>query len=141
MPGCAVTEVEIDGVLHEYSTKEGVQEDILEILLNLKGLAVRVQGKDEVILTLNKSGIGPVTAADITHDGDVEIVKPQHVICHLTDENASISMRIKVQRGRGYVPALPEFIRKKMSAQSAVCWSTHATALWSVLPTMLKQRV
>ena len=55
MPGCAVTEVEIDGVLHEYSTKEGVQEDILEILLNLKGLAVRVQGKDEVILTLNKS--------------------------------------------------------------------------------------
>ncbi|HFO8001377.1 TPA: DNA-directed RNA polymerase subunit alpha [Escherichia coli] len=105
MPGCAVTEVEIDGVLHEYSTKEGVQEDILEILLNLKGLAVRVQGKDEVILTLNKSGIGPVTAADITHDADVEIVKPQHVICHLTDENASISMRIKVQRGRGYVPA------------------------------------
>lgn len=105
MPGCAVTEVEIDGVLHEYSTKEGVQEDILEILLNLKGLAVRVQGKDEVILTLNKSGIGPVTAADITHDGDVEIVKPQHVICQLTNENAAISMRIKVQRGRGYVPA------------------------------------
>ncbi|MBE5204664.1 MULTISPECIES: DNA-directed RNA polymerase subunit alpha [Pectobacterium] len=105
MPGCAVTEVEIDGVLHEYSTKEGVQEDILEILLNLKGLAVRVQGKDEVILTLNKSGIGPVTAADIIHDGDVEIVKPQHLICNLTDENASISMRIKVQRGRGYVPA------------------------------------
>lgn len=65
MPGCAVTEVEIDGVLHEYSTKEGVQEDILEILLNLKGLAVRVQGKDEVILTLNKSGIGPVTAATL----------------------------------------------------------------------------
>jgi DNA-directed RNA polymerase subunit alpha len=105
MPGYAPTEVGIEGVLHEYSTKEGVQEDILEILLNLKGLAVRVQGKDEVILTLNKSGIGPVTAADITHDGDVEIVKPQHVICHLTDENASISMRIKVQRGRGYVPA------------------------------------
>ena len=69
MPGCAVTEVEIDGVLHEYSTKEGVQEDILEILLNLKGLAVKVQGKDDVILTLNKSGIGPVTAADITMMG------------------------------------------------------------------------
>ena len=67
MPGCAVTEVEIDGVLHEYSTKEGVQEDILEILLNLKGLAVRVQGKDEVILTLNKSGIGPVTAAAVSY--------------------------------------------------------------------------
>lgn len=104
MPGCAVTEVEIDGVLHEYSTKEGVQEDILEILLNLKGLAVRVQSKNDVILTLNKSGIGPVTASNITHDGDVEIVKPQHVLCHLTDKNASINMRIKVQRGRGYVP-------------------------------------
>uniref|UniRef100_A0A3B0LY54 DNA-directed RNA polymerase subunit alpha n=1 Tax=Arsenophonus endosymbiont of Trialeurodes vaporariorum TaxID=235567 RepID=A0A3B0LY54_9GAMM len=105
MPGCAVTEVEIDGVLHEYSTKEGVQEDILEILLNLKGLAVKVHGKDEVILTLNKFGIGPVTAADITPNDDIEIVKPQHVICHLTDESAAINMRIKVQRGRGYVPA------------------------------------
>ncbi|WP_032116400.1 DNA-directed RNA polymerase subunit alpha [Candidatus Arsenophonus nilaparvatae] len=105
MPGCAVTEVKIDGVLHEYSTKEGVQEDILEILLNLKGLAVKVHGKDEVILTLNKSGIGPVTAADITPNDDIEIVKPQHVICHLTDESAAINMRIKVQRGRGYVPA------------------------------------
>ncbi|OOF71371.1 DNA-directed RNA polymerase subunit alpha [Rodentibacter caecimuris] len=105
MPGCAVTEVEIDGVLHEYSSKEGVQEDILEVLLNLKGLAVKVQNKDDVILTLNKSGIGPVVAADITHDGDVEIVNPEYVICHLTDENASINMRIRVQRGRGYVPA------------------------------------
>ena len=105
MPGGAVTEVEIDGVLHEYSSKEGVQEDILEVLLNLKGLAVKVQNKDDVILTLNKSGIGPVVAADITHDGDVEIVNLSHVICHLTDENASINMRIRVQRGRGYVPA------------------------------------
>ena len=105
MPGCAVTEVEIDGVLHEYSSKDGVQEDILEVLLNLKGLAVKVHNKDDVILTLNKSGIGPVVAADITHDGDVEIVNSSHVICHLTDENASINMRIRVQRGRGYVPA------------------------------------
>lgn len=105
MPGCAVTEVEIEGVLHEYSSKEGVQEDILEVLLNLKGLAVKVQNKDDVFLTLNKSGIGPVVAADITHDGDVEIANPEHIICHLTDENASINMRIRVQRGRGYVPA------------------------------------
>ena len=105
MPGCAVTEVEIDGVLHEYSSKEGVQEDILEVLLNLKGLAVKVQNKDDIVLTLTKSGIGPVTAGDITHDGDVEIVNSNHVICHLTDKNASINMRIRVQRGRGYVPA------------------------------------
>ncbi|WP_199610585.1 DNA-directed RNA polymerase subunit alpha [Flocculibacter collagenilyticus] len=105
MPGCAVTEVEIDGVLHEYSAKEGVQEDIIEILLNLKGLAVRLEGKDEVNLTLAKQGTGPVLASDIQHDGDVEIKNPEHVICHLTGDNSEISMRIKVERGRGYVPA------------------------------------
>lgn len=105
MPGCAVTEVEIEGVLHEYSTKEGVQEDILEILLNLKELEVILLGKDEAILTLNKSGIGPVIAGDIVNHANVEIVKPQRVLCNLTDNNTSISMRIKVQRGRGYVPA------------------------------------
>ncbi len=104
MPGCAVTEVEIDGVLHEYSSKEGVQEDIIEILLNLKGLAVKLEGKTEAILTLTKSGEGPVTAADIQHDGDVTIANPEHVICHLTGDG-SISMRIKVELGRGYVPA------------------------------------
>jgi len=104
MPGCAVTEVEIDGVLHEYSSKEGVQEDIIEILLNLKGLAIRLEGKNEAVLTLTKSGEGPVTAADIQHDGDVEIVNPEHVICHLTGDG-SVSMRIKVEMGRGYVPA------------------------------------
>ncbi|AAZ25824.1 MULTISPECIES: DNA-directed RNA polymerase subunit alpha [Colwellia] len=104
MPGCAVTEVEIDGVLHEYSSKEGVQEDIIEILLNLKGLAVILEGKNEAVLTVTKSGEGPVTAADIQHDGDVTIANPDHVICTLTGEG-SISMRIKVEMGRGYVPA------------------------------------
>ncbi|PKI13811.1 DNA-directed RNA polymerase subunit alpha [Colwellia sp. 12G3] len=104
MPGCAVTEVEIDGVLHEYSSKEGVQEDIIEILLNLKGLAVILEGKNEAVLTLTKSGEGPVTAADIQHDGDVTIANPEHVICTLTGEG-SISMRIKIEMGRGYVPA------------------------------------
>jgi len=104
MPGCAVTEVEIDGVLHEYSSKEGVQEDIIEILLNLKGLAVGLEGKNEAVLTLTKSGEGPVTAADIQHDGDVSIANPEHVICHLTGDG-SISMRIKIELGRGYVPA------------------------------------
>ncbi|SFD40398.1 DNA-directed RNA polymerase subunit alpha [Pseudoalteromonas denitrificans] len=105
MPGCAVTEVEIDGVLHEYSAKEGVQEDIIEILLNLKGLAVSLEEKDDVFLTLTKSGKGPVTAADIQHDGTVEIANPDHVICHLTTDSSEISMRIHVERGRGYVPA------------------------------------
>ena len=118
MPGCAVTEVEIDGVLHEYSTKEGVQEDVIEILLNLKGLAVRLEGKTEATLTLVKSGAGPVLAGDIQHDGDVEIVNPDHLVCTLTGE-AELSMRpnstlmrmlssaspVKVELGRGYVPA------------------------------------
>lgn len=104
MPGCAVTEVEIDGVLHEYSSKEGVQEDVLEILLNLKGLSIKLEGKTEAMLTLSKSGAGPVTAGDITHDGDVEIVNPDHVICHLTNDG-EINMRIKVEMGRGYEPA------------------------------------
>lgn len=107
MPGYAVTEVEIDGILHEYSIKEGIKEDILEVLLNLKELAVIIQSnKDSAILSLSKSGIGKVTASDIIHDGSIEICRPEHILCHLTHENSSISMRIKVQRGRGYVPAV-----------------------------------
>jgi len=112
MPGTAVTEVEIDGVQHEYSTKEGVQEDILEILLNLKGLAVKLAGKNEVLVSLTKSGAGPVTAGDIIHDGNVEIVNPEHVICNLTG-NAEISMRIKIESGRGYVPASTRIHREE----------------------------
>ncbi|BAC24714.1 rpoA [Wigglesworthia glossinidia endosymbiont of Glossina brevipalpis] len=106
MPGYAVTEVEIDGILHEYSSKEGVQEDIVEILLNLKELALIIKGKDIAVLSLFKSGIGKVTASDIIHDGNVEICHPEHVLCNLTHENSSINMRIKVQKGRGYVPAI-----------------------------------
>ncbi|MDQ1237368.1 MAG: DNA-directed RNA polymerase subunit alpha [Wigglesworthia glossinidia] len=107
MPGYAVTEVEIDGILHEYSIKEGIQEDILEILLNLKELAVIIQSnKDNAILSLSKSGVGIVTASDIIHDGSVEICHPEHILCHLTHEKSSIKMRIKVQKGRGYVPAV-----------------------------------
>ncbi|MDC1436482.1 DNA-directed RNA polymerase subunit alpha [Gammaproteobacteria bacterium] len=104
MPGFAVEEVEIDGVVHEYSTIEGVQEDVIEIILNLKGLAITLNTQTEVVLSLSKSGKGPVTAADITLDHDVEIVDPEHLICNL-NENGSINMRIKVGSGRGYSPA------------------------------------
>jgi DNA-directed RNA polymerase subunit alpha len=104
MPGFAVEEVEIDGVVHEYSTIEGVQEDVIEIILNLKGLAIALNTQTEVVLSLSKSGKGPVTASDITLDHDVEIVDPDHLICNL-NENGSINMRIKVGSGRGYVPA------------------------------------
>ncbi len=104
MPGCAITEVEIEGVLHEYSTIEGVQEDVIEILLNLKGVAVALHNGDEATLTLSKSEAGPVTAADIQLNQDAEIANPEHVIAHLS-EGASLNMQLKIARGRGYVPA------------------------------------
>jgi DNA-directed RNA polymerase subunit alpha len=104
MPGCAIKEVEIDGVLHEYSTLEGVQEDVIEILLNLKGVAIALHNGDEATLTLSKSEAGPVTAADIQLNQDAEIANPDHVIAHLS-EGASLNMQLRVARGRGYVPA------------------------------------
>ncbi len=104
MPGCAIKEVEIDGVLHEYSTLEGVQEDVIEILLNLKSVAIALHNGDEATLTLSKSEAGPVTAADIQLNQDAEIANPDHVIAHLS-EGASLNMQLRVARGRGYVPA------------------------------------
>ncbi|MDG0980078.1 MAG: DNA-directed RNA polymerase subunit alpha [Halieaceae bacterium] len=104
MPGCAITEVQIDGVLHEYSTIEGVQEDVIEILLNLKDVAVVLNGKDEAELTLSKKELGPVTAGDITLDHDVEICNPDHLICNVTG-GSGIEIKLVVSRGRGYSPA------------------------------------
>ncbi|HEX9810594.1 MAG TPA: DNA-directed RNA polymerase subunit alpha [Burkholderiales bacterium] len=103
MPGAAVTEVKIDGVLHEYSTIEGVQEDVIEILLNLKSLALRMHGREEAMLQLNKKGPGVVTASDIQLDHDVEIVDPRHVIATLT-KGANLNVQLKVNQGRGYQP-------------------------------------
>jgi len=104
MSGCAVTEVEIQGVLHEYTTLEGVQEDVLEILLNLKELAISLEGKDEATFTLAKVGPGPVTAGDIALDHSAEIANPDLVIANLTGEG-ELSMSLTVRRGRGYEPA------------------------------------
>ncbi|MBL6718083.1 MAG: DNA-directed RNA polymerase subunit alpha [Pseudomonadales bacterium] len=104
MPGCAVTDAQIDGVQHEYSAIEGVQEDVIEILLNLKGLAVRLHGADEATLTLSKSGAGEVTAADLQLPQDVELVNPEHHIATL-NSGGKLKMEIRVARGRGYEPA------------------------------------
>jgi len=101
MPGAAIVEVEIDGVLHEYSTIEGVQEDVIEILLNLKSVAVKLFERDDATLTLVKQGPGIVTAADIQLDHGVEIANPEHVIAHLAD-GAELKMTLKVDSGRGY---------------------------------------
>ena len=104
MSGCAVTEVEIEGALHEYTTIEGVQEDVTEILLNLKGLDVRMHARDESVLTLNKKGPCTVYASDIVLDHDVEVVNPDHFIARLTKEG-ELNMAMKVEKGRGYQPA------------------------------------
>ena len=104
MAGAAVVDVEIDGVLHEYSALEGVQEDVLEILLNLKELAVTMHEREEATLTVNATGPCIVTAADIQLPHDVEIADPDHVIARL-DDKGSLNMSIRVIRGRGYQPA------------------------------------
>jgi DNA-directed RNA polymerase subunit alpha len=103
IPGCAVTDVEIEGVLHEYTSIEGVQEDVIDILLNLKKLAVVLHSKDEVELTLSKHGAGCVTAADIIIPHDVEIINSDLVIANLTQVGV-LNMKIRVRRGRGYEP-------------------------------------
>jgi DNA-directed RNA polymerase subunit alpha len=103
IPGFAITEVKIDGVVHEYSTIEGVQEDVVDILLNLKGVALKLNSKSETILTLSKSGEGVVTAADFDAGHDAEIINPDHVIAHLTKDGA-LNLEVKVEMGRGYQP-------------------------------------
>jgi DNA-directed RNA polymerase subunit alpha len=104
LPGCAVTAVEIEGVLHEYSAIEGVQEDVMEIMLNLKGLALQMHNREEATLRLSKKGPGQVTAADITLDHDVEVLNPDYVIANLT-KVGELNMTLKVEMGRGYEPA------------------------------------
>lgn len=106
MPGCAVVKTKIEGVLHEYTTIEGVQEDVIEILLNLKGIAFKMHGeaKNEVELHLEKMGVGPVTAGDIQLDSTIEIANPEHVIANITTDQGKIKMILHVERGRGYEP-------------------------------------
>ncbi|HEV7802077.1 MAG TPA: DNA-directed RNA polymerase subunit alpha [Burkholderiales bacterium] len=104
MPGYAATEVKMAGVLHEYSTIDGVQEDVVDILLNLKGVVLKMHGRDEATLALKKSGEGVVTAGDIEPMHDVEIVNPDHVIAHLAP-GGKLDMQIKVEQGRGYLAA------------------------------------
>ncbi|MDR3477977.1 MAG: DNA-directed RNA polymerase subunit alpha [Gammaproteobacteria bacterium] len=104
MPGAAITEVKIDGVLHEYSTIPGVQEDVIEILLNLKNVAIKLHGREEVTLRINKKGPGIVVAGDIEPEHDVEIVNPEHVIAHV-NEAGSLNMTLRVALGRGYQTA------------------------------------
>jgi DNA-directed RNA polymerase subunit alpha len=104
MPGCAPTEVKISGVLHEYSAIDGVQEDVVDIMLNLKGIVLKLHDREEVVLQLKKEGEGAVCASDIEGTHDVEIVNPDHVIAHLAP-GGKLDMQIKIESGRGYIPA------------------------------------
>jgi DNA-directed RNA polymerase subunit alpha len=103
MPGYAPTEVTIAGVLHEYSSIDGVHEDVVNILLNLKGVVFKLHNRDEVTLSLRKDSEGVVSAGDIQTPHDVEIINPDHVIANLAS-GGKLDMQIKVEKGRGYVP-------------------------------------
>jgi DNA-directed RNA polymerase subunit alpha len=103
MVGYAATDVTIAGVLHEYSSIDGVQEDVINILLNLKGVVFKLHNRDEVTLSLRKDGEGVVRAADMQTPHDVEIINPDHVIATLS-QGGKLDMQIKVEKGRGYVP-------------------------------------
>jgi DNA-directed RNA polymerase subunit alpha len=105
LPGAAITEVEIDGVLHEYTSIEGVQEDVVDIMLNLKLVAVRMNSREESEVRLVKKGPGPVYARDIQCDHDIEIMNPDLVIANLT-KAGELNMTLKLERGRGYRPAI-----------------------------------
>ena len=103
MVGYAPTEVSIGGVVHEYSTLDGVQEDVVNMLLNLKGIVFKLESRDEVTLILRKEGPCVVTAGDIELPHDVTLINPEHVIANLS-AGGKLDMQIKVEKGRGYVP-------------------------------------
>lgn len=109
MPGCAIIEAKIEGALHEYSVLEGIQEDIIDILLNLKGVSFIMHERDEVMLEINKKGPGIIRASDISLIHDIEIVNPEHVIATLT-QDIEFKAKLKIVRGRGYQPA---YLRKE----------------------------
>ncbi|OGT23707.1 MAG: DNA-directed RNA polymerase subunit alpha [Gammaproteobacteria bacterium RIFCSPLOWO2_02_FULL_38_11] len=119
MPGCAIVEVKIEGVLHEYGTIEGVEEDVIEILLNLKGLAILLHDRDEATLMLSKKGPGLVVAGDIQLDHDVEIVNPHYRIANL-NEKGSLNMTLKIERGRGFRPAQIHYSEEETSREIGV---------------------
>ena len=115
MVGYAPTEVSIAGVLHEYSTIDGIQEDAVDILLNLKGVVFVLHNRDDVTLKINKSGNALVTAADIELPHDVEVLNPHHVLAHLS--GGTLDMQLRVEKGRGYVPGSVRAFRDDHSSK------------------------
>ncbi len=105
MPGAAVVSVAIEGVMHEYSSMDGFKEDVVDVLLNLKNVAVKLHDREEVVLQLHKTGVGPVVVGDIEDHPDVEFVNPQHVIGHITNDETKLQMTLTIRLGRGYEAA------------------------------------
>lgn len=104
LPGAAITQVKIEGVSHEFSAIDGVQEDVITILLNLKRMRLKLHGDEPITITLKKSGVGVVTAADFKAPSQVEILSPEQHIAELTSKSASLEMELRVEKGLGYVP-------------------------------------
>src|SRR5438874_7381195 len=105
LQGAAVTSIKIEGVLHEFSSLAGVREDVTDIVLNVKQIALRMQGEGPKRLQLSVTGPAEVTAGDITVSGDIEVMNKNLVICHL-DEGATLNMELTADSGKGYVPAV-----------------------------------
>lgn len=126
IPGCAVTSVAIEGVLHEYSTIEGVQEDVIDILLNLKNLSIKIANGDSAVLTLSKNGPGAVFASDIQLSHDVEIMNPDLVIANMTSAG-KLNMTLNVEKNRGYQPV----VQRLANASDAPVGTLHLDASFS----------
>ncbi|ALG68574.1 DNA-directed RNA polymerase subunit alpha [Beggiatoa leptomitoformis] len=140
LPGSAVVEATIEGVLHEYTSIEGVQEDVVEILLNLKGLAIKMHGRSEVILHLNKKGPGVVCASDITLDHDLEIINRDYEIAHLT-KAGELNMTLKVKIGRGYQPSSQRYSEEEDSPIGALKLDASFSPIKRVAYTVENARV
>lgn len=130
IPGCAITEVSIEGVVHEYASKEGIQEDIINILLNLKGVYFQLEGRDMVELSLSKKGEGSVKAGDFKLPHDVTVCNPEYVIANMA-HNGELNMTVKVVRGRGYEPANERFLAADSQEETKSLGWMHLDASFS----------
>jgi len=140
IPGAAVEEINIKGVLHEYSSIEGVKEDVVDIILNLKGLAIALEDRHEVTLHLKKDTEGPVTAADIQPEAGVTVPNPEHVIAHLAP-GGSLEMTLKVTTGRGYVPATSRVVPEEAKEIGNIVLDTAYTPVRRVSYSVENTRV
>ncbi|BBA85241.1 DNA-directed RNA polymerase subunit alpha [endosymbiont of Sipalinus gigas] len=102
IPGYSITEMEIEGILHEFSFKDGIKEDIMDIMLNIKNMPLSLNNKNEITLFINKTGLGKVLSKDIVYNNYVNIINPDHLICTITKENTTFNAKLKVEKGIGY---------------------------------------